>query len=81
MNAARTNVADQALKSHYLSEAIGFIISLKFKSDRKLTDAKFDEVINKIGTNLHNTNATDINAAIAILSSAYNMDAIKDQLK
>jgi hypothetical protein len=81
LNAAKTNVADQALKSHYLSEAIGFVMSLKFKTDRKLTDAKYNEAMAKIGTNLYNTTAADITAAIDIISAAYGFDAIKGQLK
>jgi hypothetical protein len=83
LNAAKAKVADQALKSHYLSEAIGFVMGLKFKTDRKLTDAQYNNVMTKIGfsTNLYNTTAADIDEAIKIISAAYNMDAIKDQLK
>lgn len=80
LNAAKTNVADQAKKSHYLSEAIGFVMGLKFKTDRKLTDDQYTQVMAKIGTNLYNTTSADITAAIDILSTAYQMDAIKGQL-
>ena len=77
---ARENVADQARKSHYLSEAKGFIMGLKYKSDRKLTDAQYNEVITKIGTNFYTTTADDITAALNIISSAYTLDAIKGKL-
>ncbi|WP_439881058.1 DUF4856 domain-containing protein [Pontibacter sp. MBLB2868] len=80
LNEAKESVADQAKKSHYLSEAIGFVMGLQFKTDRKLSAAKYNEFLAKIGTNLYNTTGTDIAAAIDILSSAYNMDAIKGQL-
>ncbi|WP_276499590.1 DUF4856 domain-containing protein [Pontibacter litorisediminis] len=80
LNEAEENVADQAKKSHYLSEAIGFVMGLQYKSDRKLTDAKYQEVMAAIGTNLYETTAEDINKAINILSSAYGMDSIKGQL-
>ncbi|MBC5774403.1 DUF4856 domain-containing protein [Pontibacter sp. KCTC 32443] len=80
LNAARTNITDQAKKSHYLSEAIGFVMGLKYKTDRKLTDAQYEQVMAKIGTNLYNTTSADIVAAIDILSAAYSMDAIKGQL-
>ncbi|WP_299761086.1 DUF4856 domain-containing protein [uncultured Pontibacter sp.] len=80
LNATKTNIADQALKSHYLSEAIGFIMSLQYKTDRKLSTAKYQEVMNAIGTNLYETTADDINTAIDILSTAYDMDSIKGQL-
>jgi hypothetical protein len=80
LNLARTHIADQAKKSHYLSEAMGFLMSLKFKSDRKITDAQYQEAMAKLGTNFYNTTAADINAAINIISTAYNMDNIKSQL-
>jgi hypothetical protein len=80
LNLAKTHIADQAKKSHYLSEAMGFILSLKFKSDRKITDAQHQEALAKLGTNFYNTTAADINAAINIISTAYGLDNIKNQL-
>ncbi|RIJ37808.1 DUF4856 domain-containing protein [Pontibacter oryzae] len=80
LNAAKNNLADQAKKSHYLSEAIGFVMGLQYKTDRKLTDAKYQEVRAAIGENLYNTTADNINTAINILSTTYGMDSIKGQL-
>ncbi|TPE40265.1 DUF4856 domain-containing protein [Pontibacter mangrovi] len=80
LNAAKENVADQAKKSHYLSEAMGFVMGLQYKSDRKLTDDKYQEVMDAIGTNLYETTADDISNAINTLSTAYGMDSIKGQL-
>ncbi|WP_161889298.1 DUF4856 domain-containing protein [Pontibacter russatus] len=80
LNAAQNSLADQARKSHYLSEAIGFIMGLQYKSDRKLSDAQFQEVTDAIGDNLYQTTGDDIAAAINILSTAYSMDSIKGQL-
>jgi hypothetical protein len=80
LNLAKTHIADQAKKSHYLSEALGFMMGLKFKSDRKITDAQYQDAMAKLGTNFYNTTAADINAAINIISTAYNMDNIKSQL-
>ncbi|MBF9252148.1 DUF4856 domain-containing protein [Pontibacter sp. 172403-2] len=77
---ARENVADQAKKSQKLSEAKGFVMGLKYKTDRKITDAQYEQAMVKIGTNFYNTTADDIAAAIDILSAAYNMDSIKGQL-
>ncbi|AKQ45331.1 hypothetical protein TH63_06280 [Rufibacter radiotolerans] len=80
LNAAKANIADQAKKSHYLSEALGFIMSLKYKTDRKISDAQYNEVMTKIGTNFYNTTAADITAAVNVISTAYGMDNIKSQL-
>lgn len=80
LNAARTNIADQAKKSHYLSEAIGFAMALQYKSNSKLSGAQYQEMLNAIGPNLYETTANDIDTAINILSTAYGMDNIKGQL-
>ena len=80
LNLAKANYADQAKKSHYLSEALGFLMSLKYKTDRKLSNAKYDEIRAKIGTNFYNTQSADIQAAIDLLSTVYQMDNIKSQL-
>ncbi|WP_299702980.1 DUF4856 domain-containing protein [uncultured Pontibacter sp.] len=80
LNLAKTHIADQAKKSHYLSEALGFMVGLKFKSDRKITDAQYEEAMAQLGSNFYDTTAADINAAIDIISTAYNMDSIKSQL-
>ncbi|RDV16953.1 DUF4856 domain-containing protein [Pontibacter diazotrophicus] len=80
LNAAKTNIADQAKKSHYLSEAIGFAMGLQYITASKLSAAQYQEVMHAIGHNLYETTADDINAAINILSTAYGMDNIKGQL-
>ncbi|GAB3194277.1 hypothetical protein ABID22_000273 [Pontibacter aydingkolensis] len=80
LNAAKKNLTDRSLKSHYLSEALGFVMGLKYKGDRKLSDAKYNEVMAKIGTNFYNTTGTDIAAAVDIISAAYNLDNVKAQL-
>ena len=80
LNLADKHYADQAKKSHYLSEALGFLMSLKYKTDRKLSDAKYNEIRAKLGTNFYNTQKADIQAAVNLLSAVYQMDNIKSQL-
>ena len=80
LNAAKANFADQAKKSHYLSEAIGFAMSLQYKKGRVLTAEQQTQLMNKLGTNLYNTTVADIDAAINIISTAYGFDAIKGNL-
>ncbi len=77
LNAAKGVVADQALKSHYLSEARGFVMGLRYKGDRKISDAMQAQVLAKLGDNFYLTTATDINDALNLLSAAYGFDAIK----
>ncbi|RFP65720.1 DUF4856 domain-containing protein [Hymenobacter lapidiphilus] len=80
LNAAKGVVADQALKSHYLSEARGFVMGLRYKKDRKISDATYTQVMAKLGDNFYATTGTDINDALNLLSSAYGLDAIKGSI-
>jgi hypothetical protein len=80
INAAKTNITDDALRNHALSECIGFAMSLKYNAARKITDAQLAQVLNYIGTNLYNVSATNLDAAKNLLSSVYGFDSIKDNL-
>jgi hypothetical protein len=80
LNAATKSIADQAVKCHLLSEAKGFLLGLKSKSDRKITDAQYNEVMAKLGTNFYNTTGADVAAAIDLLSGVYGLDSIKASL-
>ena len=80
LNAAKGAVADQARKSHYLSEARGFVMGLRYKQDRKISDATHAQVLAKLGDNFYDTTGADINTAINLLSSTYQLDNIKGNL-
>ena len=80
LNAAKNNMADQAKKSHYLSEALGFAMGLGYKTDRKISVTQLADVKAKIGTNFYQTTVTDINAAIDILANVYDLNAVKATL-
>jgi hypothetical protein len=84
MNAAKTELAkatrDNAQISHYLSEAIGFIYALQYKSDRKINDTQINSVISKFGANLYRTTAADVEAAKAELANIYGFNTIKDAI-
>ncbi|MBT9392793.1 DUF4856 domain-containing protein [Hymenobacter sp. NST-14] len=77
LNVTKKVLADQALKSHYLSEARGFVMGLRYKGDRKISDAVYAQVLAKIGDNFYDTTGADVNEAIDLLSTAYGFDAIK----
>jgi hypothetical protein len=77
LNAAKTNIGDQAKKSHYLSEALGFLMSTQNKADRKLNAEKYQQVLAKLGDNFYDTKGEDVAAAIDLLSSVYELDSVK----
>lgn len=71
---------DDALRNHTLSEFLGFVNSLKYNVNAKITAIQIDEVTNYIGNNLYNVTLNDLNAAKNTLSSIYGLDNIKDTL-
>jgi hypothetical protein len=90
INSAQSNFGDDALRNHALSEAIAFIFSLNYNSDKLISNAAiatinafFQETPpgapNPVPSFLNVTNQ-NLNEARNILSSAYGLDAVKDIL-
>lgn len=80
LNEAKANIADDAVRNHALSEAIGFINALKYNSDKLITNTQLDAVLNYIGTNLYEVVITDLDNARNELSTIYEFDSVKDVL-
>lgn len=80
INSAKTNITDDALRNHALSECIGFVRSLKYNVSRKITDAQIQEVLNYIGNNLYNVTPTNLDNAKNLLSTIYGLDGVKNSL-
>lgn len=80
MNNAKTNSTDDAIRNHALSEAIGFIRSLKYNPAKKITDAQIDQVLAFIGTNLYDVKVTDLDKARDLIATVYGLNDMKDTL-
>jgi len=80
LNAAKTVLADDAIRNHYVSEAIGFIMSLKYNSQKTITQTQIDQTLAFIGSNIYTISQTNIDDAINSLSTVYGLDAIKGSL-
>ncbi len=80
LNRAKTNITDDALRNHYISEAIGFIMSLKYNSQKTITNTQITQALNYIGYNIYNVSITNIDNARALISSIYGLDSVKDIL-
>lgn len=77
MSEAKTNFADDAVRNHVLSEAIGFINALKYNSNKKISQTQIDAALAALGTNLYNISTTAIDNSITIINSVYNFDLNK----
>lgn len=80
LNKAKSSFADDASRNHLLSEAIGFIIALKYNPDKRITQAQIDSILGHIGSNLYEITVAHIDMAIDEISTIYEMDAIKTKL-
>ncbi len=82
LNGAKEDIAagDIAAKNHVVTEAIGFIMSLRYNSSKTITDAQINQALAYLGTNLYNTTEANIDDVIDLLSSVYGFDSIKDNI-
>jgi hypothetical protein len=80
INEALANFSDDALRNHTLSETIAFVRGLKYNSTRIITLVEIDTVLAYIGNNLYLVSSVDLNLAKDLLSTIYDLDAVKDAL-
>jgi len=77
INRAKANFADDALRNHTLSETLGFIQSLNYNLNKKISAAQITEVKGYIGDNLYNVTTANLDKARDVLSTIYGFDAVK----
>lgn len=80
LNGAKADLADDALRCHQLSEAAGFIWSIQFNPETKLTTTEVETILASYLDNLYEVSVQDLNSAIDELANAYNLQDVKDQL-
>ncbi|MBN8696009.1 MAG: DUF4856 domain-containing protein [Bacteroidetes bacterium] len=80
LNRAKANITDDAIRNHYVSEAIGFIMCLKYNSQKTISNAEITQALNYIGYNIYNISLTNIDNVRNLISTEYGLDAVKDNL-
>jgi hypothetical protein len=81
LNEAKASIADDAKRCHYLSEGYGFVLALKYKSDKVITQTQIDTILNTyFGNNFYNITSANIDNAINTISTIYGFDSIKGSL-
>lgn len=80
LNEAKASFADDALRNHLVSEAIGFIYAMKYKTDKKISQTQIDQALQYLGYNLYTISLTNINNTIDLISSIYGFDTIKNSM-
>ncbi len=86
LNSGITNFDDIALRSHALSEAIGFIYSLQFNEARTIELQQMNDLLELVAgaktfdqMNLYNTTIQNLTSAKDNLAGYYNLDDQKDE--
>lgn len=80
INAAKTHLTDDALRNHELSECLGFIMSLKYSTVKKISDAQLTQLQGYVGNNLYDVTVANLDNAKSLLSTVYGFDSVKDAL-
>ena len=80
INSGLSNITDDALLNHALSEAWAFIYSLQFANNPIMGTTEVNTALGLLGTDLYNVNTTDLNAAKDQISAAFGLDSVKDIL-
>jgi hypothetical protein len=80
LNSAKVNLADNAARNHVVSEAYGFVLSLKYVNPKKISSAQIDTILGYFGDDLYKISIGDINNIINSLSGIYGYDSIKSTI-
>lgn len=87
INAGIRNFDDMARRSHGLSEAIGFVYSLQFNPEKRISNREVGEVLELIAgssdldkMDLYQTRTADLEEARSRLADLYDMADIMEQL-
>lgn len=80
INESLSNFSNDAVRNHSLSEGLGFVISLKYNSERAISMSDINQVMSLIGGNFYNVTVSNLNQAKTIMSDAYNLGSVKDVL-
>jgi hypothetical protein len=67
---AKTNLADDALRNHELSEAVMFIDAIRFGWEPSFSSTEIEDMKGQIGANFYTTRSSDIDAVIVKLEKA-----------
>lgn len=74
---AKAGFADDAMRNHLLSEAIGFINALKYNSNKKISQTQIDAALTALGSNLYTISIANIDNAINTINGVYGFDLSK----
>jgi hypothetical protein len=80
LNEAKSHLADDALRNHEISEALGYIRALKYNPNRKISTTAIQTLLDSFGSDLYQVTIPMIDQARNTLADTFGFSTIKDQL-
>lgn len=80
VNATKTNITDDAVRNHNLSEIKGFLMNLKCNPTKKITATQISSLETLLGTNFYIITITNLDQIKDDLSTIYGLDSVKNTL-
>jgi hypothetical protein len=74
MKAAKSNIADDAVRSHNLTECIGFVNAFKYNPSKTITDTQIAQLLGYFGGNFYTMTSTNMDSAISTMASIFSLD-------
>ncbi len=71
---AAFGLGDLTEMKHVLSEGVGFINALKYKTDKQITNTQIDAALAALGTNFYTISIADIDSAINTVNAVYGFN-------
>lgn len=81
INGAKKDIADDALRNHQLSEALGLIKGLQYLKGNSMSSAEVKQVLSYLGGGNHYlVSPTDLDNAVTLIANKYKLDDKKSEL-
>lgn len=80
VNATKLKITDDAIRNHNCSEIKGFLMNLKCNPTKKISNSEITQLEGFLGTNYYNITLTNLDNIKNLLSTIYNLDAVKNTL-
>ncbi len=80
VNSTKTNITDDAVRNHNLSEIKGFLMNLKCNPTKKITTAQISSLETLLGTNFYTITIANLDQIKDDLSNIYGLNSVKNSL-
>lgn len=80
LNGAKANIADDMTRNHELSEGAGFLMSLQFAANAKLSGSDIEDIMEQKLDNFYEVSVQDLNEVRDQIANVYGLTEVKNEL-